>query len=96
MFAVTVMFKLHPDHATAFMAPMIANAQASLRDEPGCHRFDVCSDSSDPAAVFLYELYDDRAAFDRHRTMPHYHAFEAAIDGMVADKQVWTFDKVQS
>ena len=51
----------------AFRQLIDENARASCRDEPGCRRFDVLrTAASDPDRILLYEIYDDRAAFDAH------------------------------
>jgi quinol monooxygenase YgiN len=48
----------------------------------------VCVDSADKASVFLYEVYDDRAAFDAHLATAHFKRFDAAVAPMVASKAV--------
>jgi hypothetical protein len=50
----------------AFHQAIVDNARLSLKPKPGCHRFDVCRDPGDPTLFFLYELYDDEAAFQAH------------------------------
>ena len=64
----------------------------SLRLEPGCLRFDVlvCDDGAAPQVV-LYEIYTDRAAFDRHLTMPHYLEFDRQTRPMIRSKAVRFF-----
>ena len=64
MYAVTVTLTVEPDHWAAFLPLMKSNADASLRDEPECLRFDIATDPDRPHEVFLYELYTDRAGFD--------------------------------
>jgi quinol monooxygenase YgiN len=96
MFAVTVLFKLVPGGAEAFMPLMLANARASITDEPGCLRFDVCTDPARPEDVFLYELYHDRAAFDRHLETAHFKAFDKAIPTLIARKEIRTYVQVQT
>lgn len=93
-YAVCVTFTLHPDKMTAFMPLMIANARTSLADEMGCVQFDVLTDPDRPDEVFLYELYDDRAAFDAHLGTAHFQAFDAAVGPMIATKDVRTFTQV--
>ena len=75
MFAVTVEFTLDPAQRDAFMPLMLENAERSRQDEPGCRQFDVCTDATRPDRVFLYELYDDAAAFDAQLAAPHFRAF---------------------
>lgn len=94
MFAVTVRFEIKPESAEAFLDLVRQNARASVRDEPGCHQFDVCVDAEHPSEVFLYELYDDRAAFGAHMTTTHFISFDAAIGPLVLSKDVRTFAEV--
>ena len=96
MYAVCVIIRLRPDMRDDFMPLMTRNAQASLDKEPACHRFDVATDSADPDAIFLYELYSDKAGFDAHLATEHYQAFDAASANMIADKTVVTWDTVIS
>ncbi len=94
MFAVCVTFQLKAGAAPDFMPLMLENARTSLRTEAGCHQFDVATDEGSPDAVFLYELYTDRAAFDVHLASAHFVAFDAATRDMIAGKSVTTWAKV--
>lgn len=91
MFAVTVTFRVHPGRTDAFLPLVVENARVSLAEEQGCRQFDVCRDG---AEVFLYEIYDDRAAFDAHLLTEHFLAFDKAATDLVADKQVRVFGEV--
>ncbi len=95
MFVVTVLFRLVPGVCDRFLPLIAANAARSLADEPGCRQFDICTDPSRPDQVFLYEVYDSQEAFADHLTRPHFHAFEAAAQGMVAEKTVATYAQVR-
>ena len=92
MYVVTVAFEIRPEAAAAFLPLMLENARASLAEEPGCLRFDVCSeeaaDDAPPVRVFLYEIYRDRGAFDAHLASAHFQSFDAATRPMVTSKQV--------
>lgn len=94
MFAVVVTFQTKPGQIAGFLPEMMQNAATSLASEPGCHRFDVCTDTSRPEEVFLYELYDDRAAFEVHLKSEHFVAFDARVADMIATKEVRTYDQV--
>ena len=94
MFAVCVTFRIKPDHMARFLPLTLANAQTSLRDEIGCRRFDVLTDPSRPDEVFLYELYEDAAAFDVHLASDHFHAFDKAVGDMIAQKDIRTYTSV--
>lgn len=95
MFAVSVTFVLKPDLVPAFTAQVCHNAEMSLKVEPGCHRFDVCTDAARPNEVMLYELYDDAAAFEVHLASTHYKVFNAAVADMVRSKVVQTYAVVR-
>ena len=82
-FVVLVRFDLEPGKRPEFLALVKENAGASVRDEPGCRRFDVLTPCDGGEGVVLYEIYDDRAAFEAHKRMPHYLAFKEATGAMV-------------
>ena len=75
MYVVSVEFVVQPEHAAAFRREVIANARVSRDTEPGCRQFDVCAMPDDPATIFLYEVYADRAAFDAHLATSHFRSF---------------------
>ena len=52
------------------------------RQEPGCRKFFVSRSDDDPDQFFLYEEYDDEAAFDAHLKTPH---FDRLIRGAALD-----------
>ena len=88
MYVITVEFEIEPAHLADFLPLMSRNAAASVRDEPGCRQFDVCQDPDSPNRIFLYEVYDDRAAFDAHLSMPHFTEFDKATSSMILSKTV--------
>ena len=81
-------FEINLQQIDAFLPLMRENASASARDEPGCRQFDVCYDPDHPGHVFLYEVYDDRTAFDAHLSTLHFKSFDAATAGMIRSKKV--------
>lgn len=93
-FAVVVTVKVKPEHTTEFLPLIRKNADSSRLHEPGCRRFDVCTDPDAPDDILLYELYDDAEAFAEHLTTWHYQEFDAATSDMILDKTVRTFRKV--
>ena len=92
MYVVTVTFRAVPERAEDFLTALRDNARASVKREPGCLRFDVCTSPEDPAHVFLYEIYIDRAAFDAHLTTPHFLEFNDLVADWTAEKVVQTFE----
>lgn len=91
-FVITVSFRLKPGTMAAFRPLIDANATASCRNEPGCRRFDVLVPPDDRDHVFLYEIYDDRAAFDAHLRTAHFAAFDRGSAELIAEKTVNIYD----
>jgi quinol monooxygenase YgiN len=87
-FVILVEFDLHKDGFRRFLDLVRDNAATSVRDEPGCERFDVLLPAGDPSRVLLYEIYRDRAAFEAHLLAPHFAAFDADTRGLVKGKRV--------
>jgi quinol monooxygenase YgiN len=94
VFVVTVEFTIDPQQFDAFLPLMQGNARRSREDEPGCRQFDVCVDDSRRGAVHLYELYDDRAAFDAHLASAHFQSFAAATQAMIAGRTIRTWRRI--
>ena len=91
-FAVTVEFELSKGAGAEFLRLVRQNAAASVREEPGCRRFDVLCPETDTAdTVFLYEIYDSRSAFDAHLASAHYESFNRQTEPMVRRKVVKAF-----
>lgn len=94
MYVVCVTFKIISENIDQFMPLMLDNAKASFELEPECHQFDVCFDENDKSIVFLYEIYDNEAAFKVHLASPHFKEFDAAVVNMIADKKVQVFTRI--
>jgi autoinducer 2-degrading protein len=94
VFVVGVEFTIAPGQREAFLVEMIRNAEVSRSVEAGCRQFDVCVDPSEPDRVVLYEVYDDRAAFDVHCRSEHFNAFNDATAAMIVGKTVDLLQRV--
>jgi autoinducer 2-degrading protein len=94
MYVITVQFTIDSRHTGSFMPLILENARASRETERGCRHFDVCRDPAKPDSVFLYEVYDSRAAFEEHVKSMHFQSFDQATSGMVAGKQVHVYERV--
>jgi autoinducer 2-degrading protein len=93
MYVVSVVFTIAAAARTAFLPLMLDNARRSREVEPGCRQFDVCVDAARPGLVFLYEVYDDRAAFDAHLASTHFKAFAAATQSMIEARDIQTWSR---
>ena len=94
MFIVTVHFQILPEHTEAFTQAMLDNARDSVESEPGCHQFDVTVSPSNASHIFLYEVYQDPAAFDQHLASAHFRRFDEHTRAWVKDKTVATFHRL--
>lgn len=84
MLTALVALAVRPERLDEFVEGIGANARASLRDEPGCLRFDVHQQVDDPTRFLLHEVYaDDDAFHSAHRSAPHYAAWRAVVDRCV-------------
>ena len=91
MYALLVTIRIQPEHRAAFIESMLDDARGSVQDEPGCLRFDVLTDASDPNTIYLYEVYRDRDAFEAHTRQPHYLRWRDTVkDWYAAPTQVVT------
>lgn len=93
-YVIMVDFELKPGRRAEFRRAIDLNAKTSCRSEPGCSRFDVVEPRDDPDRILLYEIYDDRAAFEEHLKTKHLADFEAATSKLVSRKTVIAGDLV--
>jgi quinol monooxygenase YgiN len=93
-FVIVVDFQVKPGRMAEFRKLMDENARASVRNEKGCRRFDVCAHRKEADRILLYEVYDDRAAFDAHLKTGHFLEFNAASAPLLADKSVAEYELV--
>ncbi len=97
-YVITVEFDIDPRAEADFMTLMLENAEESVRAEPGCLRFDVLTPAETQTGkrVLLYEIYEDRAAFDEHLASDHFKRFDALTATMVRSKSVRQYAVAQN
>ena len=84
MEAIFVTVKIKPELRARFLEAIEHDATASVRDEPGCLRFEVLQDTSDPDTYYFFEVYADSAALAGHRETPHYAVWSEASKEVLA------------
>lgn len=84
MYAVVVPLKVKPEMREKFLAAALDDSTCSLQ-EPGCLRFDVLQDNTDPNRFFFYEVYRDESAFKAHQATAHYSRWRAAAPEVLAE-----------
>lgn len=89
-YVVIAEFAMGPEVRQRFLELIARNAAASVRDEPGCRRFDVLVPEQD-GPIVLYEIYESPAAFAAHLATPHFAAFRDATQGLIGTQVVRRF-----
>ena len=78
--ALIVELRVKADLRSRLHEAAVEDAAAAVRDEPGCHRFDVLVPEDAADRLVLYEVYTDEAALAAHRKTPHLKAFRRVLD----------------
>ncbi|MGY9016060.1 MAG: putative quinol monooxygenase [Rhodospirillales bacterium] len=87
MFVITVKFEAKPECVEDFKTAVLLQAHNSVTREEGCQVFDVSVPIGGENEFFLYEVYDDEAAFEEHLKTEHYAEFDAKAQPMVSLKE---------
>lgn len=90
----TAHLRCRPEALDVFKARLTRHAQISVSTEPGCSRFDVHQERSDPTLFLLIECYDDEEAFRSHRASPHFLAFREDVKEWLLERTWWYWDLV--
>ncbi len=84
MYVTLVHVHVKPERVADFIEAMRRNHEASVK-EPGNLRFDVLQLAEDPARFAIYEAYRDEAGAKAHKDTPHYAAWRAVAEDMMAE-----------
>ena len=95
MYVIAVEFEIEPTRVELFRVAILTQARNSLAKEPACRQFDVCFDPERPERCFLYEKYDDRAAFEAHRQTPHFADYNATVTPWIKNKSVSAWEQAE-
>ena len=87
MYAIFVSVKIKPDKVDQFLKVIEDDSICSVRDEPGCVRFDVLQDTSDPLQYYFYEVYVDQAGYEAHTKTPHLARWREAAKECVEEQK---------
>ena len=82
-FVVIAEFAIRPGCLDDFLALARQDARDSVANEPGCRQFDAVQPQDAPDQVVLYEVYDDRAAFETHLQSAHYFPFRDGVPALI-------------
>ena len=85
MLALFVTVKVKPEERQRFLSVIEDDATCSVRDEPGCLRFEVLQDQRDADTYYFFEVYRDQAALEAHRQTPHFARWSQASEQVLAE-----------
>ena len=83
-----------PGKIENYLAAIKEVGAASLKSEPGCSEFDITVSQKDPNHLFIFEVYDNAAAFDAHLKTDHYKKYAATAKDIVAKREVHPLSSV--
>jgi quinol monooxygenase YgiN len=72
-----------------FRDRLLVHARISRDAEAGCYRFDIHQEATDQSLFLLIEVYADEAAFELHRSSPHYLQFREGVKDWVIERNWW-------
>ena len=78
--AILVKFTIPEDSMDRFMEAAHHDAEHSMQDEPGCQQFRILVPDDESNTIYFFEVYDDQAALDAHRTQPHYAVYSKVAE----------------
>ena len=79
MISIFVTINIKEGFADKFSEASLGDSQGSVRDEPGCFRFDILQNSEIAKRFHLYEVYKDEAALEAHRNATHYKKWRETV-----------------
>ncbi|MEU1114825.1 putative quinol monooxygenase [Streptomyces sp. NPDC005866] len=85
MHVVLVTLKVKPDQRPQFLTAVEEDATCSVRDEPGCLRFEAFQSTTDPDTYHLVEVYRDEQAVAAHGETAHYARWAKASNEFLAE-----------
>ena len=77
-----------PGEIDHYLAALEENGAASVKQEPGCHTFNITVSQKDPNHVFIFEVYDNAAALEAHRATDHFKKYAATTKDLAAKRDI--------
>jgi (4S)-4-hydroxy-5-phosphonooxypentane-2,3-dione isomerase len=80
MYNLAVSFDVPPKRQREFIDAALENSSKSRDEERGTRSIDLIRDKTNKNRFYLYEAYDEEAAFNVHCCGPHFKRFFSIID----------------
>ena len=93
MYILIVRLSVKEDKIEEFINESIGDAKGSVINEPGCRRFDIIQDASDPTKFAFCEVYDDEEAFKAHTTYEHFKVWAKKTEDVYSAETEVSFCK---
>ena len=87
MIVLVARYQVKPSKAGEVLEALSRMARLVKEHEPGCMLYQVNRSMEEPDHLLLYEQYVDQAAFEGHRTTPHFKEIVEAIVVPMLDKR---------
>lgn len=94
-FVVIAEFTVLPGKLDEFLEHAHLDAKSSIANEEGCIAFDVTTPENGDSIALFHEVYADRAAYEKHTTLPHFLAFRDGIASLLACPRTVRFFQVR-
>jgi quinol monooxygenase YgiN len=85
--AILVKFTIPEGAMDKFMETAQHDAKHSMQDEPGCQQFRILVPNDTANTVYFFEVYDDEAALENHRTQPHYAVYSKVAQEIGVERE---------
>jgi autoinducer 2-degrading protein len=76
-----------PAELDKYLAAVKENGVATVK-EPGCREFNIMVSATNPNHVFLFEVYDNDAAAQAHRTTEHFKKYAATTANKLGQRLI--------
>ena len=101
MFGILFRFKAKPGKFKELVDFLKWDGEVCRDQEPGTLRFEFYSDDKDKNAVYVYEAYRDRAAFEKHKKHEPYRQWSSGLadelgtgQDLIKGDALWSADRV--
>lgn len=81
MVALVAILKVKPGKEALVSEAMKEMAAAVRSEEKGCLMYEPYTVVDNPGVVYVLEKYEAMSDLEKHREMPHYHAYKGKVEG---------------
>ena len=94
MYCIIVKNQIKEGCRDVYLKVMLENAEASVKNEHGCHVFDVLEAKEEENTFYLYEIYSNPEALQVHKETPHYLKSRPLLSDLVESVSVIRADVI--